>query len=298
MTARRGGGTARPAAYGAASIDVLRVEAGRLEPVRDLAAIEEPLEIRLDGEPFAVIMRTPGADRELAVGFLLSERVIAGAEDLGTIRHCTGPHGAVAPNVVNVSLAAGAAARARSMLARRRAVTTTSACGLCGRQTIDDLMAGIEPVAVSWSIDVGLAASLPASLRAAQDVFDDTGGLHAAGLFDRGGRLVASAEDVGRHNAVDKVVGGQVLLESGPLDDRLLIVTGRAGYEIVQKALVARIPFVASVSAPSSLAIDLARQGGLTLLGFVRGDSFNVYSAPERLRGLSPQPAPDRDDVP
>ena len=268
-------------------IDVTRVrqtgDTARAEAAPDVAAVEEPLEIRLDGVSFAVIMRTPGADRELAAGFLLAERIIGGFDDLGVIRHCTDPQDGHVPNVLDVTLGGGAAARASQALADRRLVTTNSSCGVCGRRTIDDLMTGIEPLPVSWRVPARTVASVPQALRAAQAVFDETGGLHGAGLFDRAGRLLSSAEDVGRHNAVDKVIGVQLLLDRLPLSDRLLVVSGRASYEIVQKALVARVPLVASVSAPSSLAIDLARQGGITLLGFVRGDTFNIYTGHDRI---------------
>jgi FdhD protein len=252
------------------------------EARQDVAAAEEPLEIRLDNAPFIVTMRTPGADRELAAGFLLAERIIDGPDDLGTIQHCTDPE-AAAGNVLNVTLAGDAIARARDALARRRAVTTTSACGVCGRQSIDDLMAGISPVAVTWSVAKDVITPLPDRLRASQAAFDATGGLHAAGLFDPTGSLRAVAEDVGRHNAVDKVIGAQLLMEQFPLSDRILFVSGRTSFEIVQKAIAARIPIVAAVSAPTSLAIDLARQAMVTLLGFVRGGSFNIYATPDRV---------------
>jgi FdhD protein len=264
-------------------IEIARVTASRAAPACDVAAVEEPLEIRLNGASFAVIMRTPGADRDLTAGFLLSERIITGAEELGTIRHCDDPNGEHAPNVVNVVLEDSAAARIDTLLASRRTMTATSACGVCGRRTIDDLITAVERISTSWHVSARVIDSLPGALRAAQDAFAETGGLHAAGLFDRDGSLVASAEDVGRHNAVDKVVGGQLLLERLPLDERVLFVSGRAGYEIVQKALVARIPIVASVSAPTSLAIELARDGGVTLLGFVRDGSFNIYTGAERI---------------
>jgi FdhD protein len=264
-------------------VELVKVTGGTMRTQRDVAATEEPLEIRLGGATFVVIMRTPGADRELAAGFLLSERIIDGHDDLGLIRHCMDPGGAQTPNVLNVTLAPGAASRVSAALAERRMVTTNSSCGVCGRKTIDDLMVGVEPLAVGWRVDARLIASLPEALRRSQPVFDETGGLHAAALFDRNGGLVGSAEDVGRHNAVDKVIGAAVLMERVPLDDRLLFVSGRTSYEIVQKALVARIPLLASVSAPSTLAIDLARRGGLTLLGFVRGDAFNVYSGIDRI---------------
>ena len=255
----------------------------RADTARDVAAVEEPLEIRLHDAPFVVIMRTPGADRELAAGFLAAERIISTADDLGVIRHCVDPEGERAPNVLNVTLAGAAAARVPEILGGRRAVNATSACGVCGRRTIEDLMAHVVAVRTVWTVTARVIDALPSALRETQNAFAETGGLHAAGLFDREGRLVSSAEDVGRHNAVDKVIGAQVLMERIPLDDRLLFVSGRAGYEIVQKALVARIPIVASVSAPSSLAIQLAREGGVTLLGFVRGAGFNVYTGAERI---------------
>jgi FdhD protein len=264
-------------------IEIARVAGSRMAAARDMAAVEEPLEIRLNGAPFLVIMRTPGADRELAAGFLLSERIVAGPDDLGVIRHCVDPNGEHAPNVVNVGLADPAASRVEALLAAGRFVPSSSACGVCGRRTIRDLMTGIEPVRASWRVSARVIDSLPGALRAAQAAFAETGGLHAAGLFDREGRLLASAEDVGRHNTVDKVIGAQLLMEQLPLEERLLAVSGRAGFEIVQKALVARIPVVASVSAPSSLAIALARDGGVTLLGFVRDGGFNIYTGAERI---------------
>lgn len=271
------------------SVELVKVAGGTMRTHRDVAVTEEPLEIRLDGASFVVIMRTPGADRELVAGFLLSERIIAGPDDLGVIRHCTDPEGRQTPNVLNVTLAPDAASRVSVALAERRMVTTNSSCGVCGRKTIDDLTVGIEPLAATWRVNARLIASLPDALRRVQPVFDETGGLHAAALFDAEGRLVGSAEDVGRHNAVDKVIGAAVLMERLPLNDRFLFVSGRASYEIVQKALVARIPLVASVSAASTLAIDLARRGGMTLLGFVRGDAFNVYSGIDRIELVNPE---------
>lgn len=260
----------------------MRVGATSSEQRQDVAATEEPLEIRLEGAPFVVTMRTPGADRELAAGFLLAERIIAGPDDLGTIQHCTDPD-AAAGNVLNVTLTGQASARATAALATRRLVTTTSACGVCGRQSIDDLMAGITPVECAWSVPRAVISMLPDRLRAAQSAFDATGGLHAAGLFDRSGSLTAVAEDVGRHNAVDKVIGSQILVERFPLGDRILFVSGRTSFEIIQKAVAARIPVVAAVSAPTSLAIELARDARVTLLGFVRGGGFNIYATPDRI---------------
>lgn len=265
------------------TVDVIRVGAGAAARVRDLAAAEEPLEIRLQGSPFVVTMRTPGADRELAAGFLLSERIITSADDLGAIRHCSAASAAAEGNVLNVLLVGQAAARAKAALAGRRLVTATAACGVCGRRSIDDLMLDAPPIVAGSSIAAASVTTLPGRLRAAQTVFDETGGLHAAGLFDCTGALVSIAEDVGRHNAVDKAIGSQLLSNRWPLGDVALFVSGRTSFEIVQKAVVAGVPIVAAVSAPSSLAIDLARAANVTLLGFVRGDTFNIYSGAERI---------------
>jgi FdhD protein len=274
-------------------VDVTRVRGTVRATEIDRAATEEPLEIRLHGRAFAVIMRTPGADRELAAGFLLAERVLKSADDLGAIEYCSDPGPAkagpyqgsgLAENIVNVTLANGSADEVDRLLAERRQVMTNSSCGLCGRLTIESLRSDVAALECAWTIDHATLASLPDRLRAAQGVFDETGGLHAAGLFTPDGTLETSAEDVGRHNAVDKVVGRMLMQERLPLSHHLLFVSGRASFEIVQKALLAGIPIVASVSAPSTLAIDLARESGVTLAGFVRGDGFNIYAHPGRIR--------------
>jgi FdhD protein len=265
------------------TVCVTRVRGAERVPARDQAATEEPLEIRLHDRPFAVIMRTPGADRELAAGFLLAEQVLRHADDLGTIEHCTDPAAEHPENIVNVTLVNGSAAALDSLLAGRRQVTMNSSCGLCGRVTIESLRADAPPLACAWRVSAATLLEIPGRLRGAQRLFDATGGIHAAGLFDADGTLHAAAEDVGRHNAVDKVVGRMIMADALPLGDRLLFVSGRASYEIVQKALLAGIPFVASVSAPSSLAIELAADAGITLVGFVRGDTFNIYTHPDRI---------------
>jgi FdhD protein len=249
----------------------------------DLVAVEEPLEIRLHGRPFAVTMRTPGDDRALAAGFLLSEGVIADASELGAVEHCRHPEYPERHNVVDVFLRGAAAAAIEERLAGRRQVATTSSCGLCGRVTIDSLATRAPALQPAWSIPRQLAASLPERLRERQAVFDDTGGLHAAGLFDLQGSCLRSAEDVGRHNAVDKVIGALLLDEGLPADRHALVVSGRTSYEILQKAWLAGIGLVCAVSAPSSLAVDLADRGGITLLGFVREGGFNVYTHPARI---------------
>jgi FdhD protein len=266
------------------SFEIVRVRGGAREKTTDRAAAEEPLEIRLHGRPFATIMRTPGADRELAAGFLLAERVVRSLDDIGTIEHCTDRRSEKPEpqqNVVNVILVDES--RLECALGARRQTTASASCGVCGRETIESLTADLAPIRSPLSVSVGDVATLPQRLRKAQRVFDETGGLHAAGLFAADGRLVDVAEDVGRHNAVDKVIGGRLLRDELPLADRLLCVSGRTSFEIVQKAAVAGVPLVAAVSAPSSLAIDLANASGVTLVGFVRGDSFNIYTYPERI---------------
>jgi len=264
--------------------DVVRIEAGRVARRRDVAAREEPLEIRFGGSPFVVIMRTPGSDRELAAGFLLSERIITHVGDIASIQHCTDKEARDPGNVLNVWLTGDAATRAAEALAHRRAVTANSSCGVCGRRSIDDLLCNVQRTESAWTLSPGVIAGMPATLRATQTAFDETGGLHAAGVFDRDGVLVSSAEDVGRHNAVDKVIGRELFLDRIPLSDRVLFVSGRTSFEIVQKAVVAGIPLVAAVSAPSSLAIELARDANVTLLGFVRGDACNIYSGAHRIQ--------------
>ena len=265
------------------SVGVVRVRGGARADGSDRAATEEPLEVRLHDRSFAVIMRTPGADRELAAGFLLAERVITGADELGTIAHCTDPAAEHRENIVNVTLTNGSAAAIDRLLAGRRHVTTSSACGMCGRQTIESLAADVAPVRADWTIAAFAISALPVRLRERQAVFDETGGLHAAGLFHRDGHLIDVAEDVGRHNAVDKIVGRMLMREALPLADHILCVSGRTSFEIVQKAIVAGIPIVAAVSAPSSLAIELAAEFGVTLIGFIRGDRFNIYAHPGRI---------------
>jgi FdhD protein len=261
--------------------DVVRVSGGASATRPDVAAAEEPLEIRLNGAPFMVTMRTPGADEDLAVGLLLSERLLGSDPGTGRIKGLSRVVPGSDPNIVEVFIDDERAAKA---LSERRLVTATSACGVCGRQSIDDLMRGVPRLDAGITVAAAVVASLPERLRAAQAAFDETGGLHAAGLFDAEGTLVGVAEDVGRHNAVDKVIGSQLRAGRLPLGDRALMVSGRTSFEIVQKAVVAGIPILAAVSAPSSLAVDLAREANLTLLGFVRGDTFNIYAGADRIR--------------
>jgi FdhD protein len=275
-------------------VTVDRVRPSGLERAIDHAATEEPMEIRLHGDPFAVVMRTPGADVELTAGFLWSERAISTLAELGTIARCadgevwpgTGPAPgpAARENVVNVTLV-GVDVAAR--LADRRRVLTNASCGVCGRLTLESLRADAPAITARWSIDAGVLGDLPRRLREGQAIFDQTGGLHAAGLFSPDGTLITEAEDIGRHNAVDKVVGRMLLAENVPLAEHVLVVSGRASFEIVQKAFLAGIPIVAAVSAASSLAIDLAHETGITLVGFLRGSTFNVYANGWRIEKLN-----------
>ncbi|WP_242394306.1 formate dehydrogenase accessory sulfurtransferase FdhD [Anaeromyxobacter oryzisoli] len=261
----------------------------------DAVAVEEPLEIRVDGDRIATTMRTPGADHDLALGFLHAEGIIAGAEDVGSIFHCGRLGDEGYGNVLDVTSAGGHRIDPERILDSRRFIPVSSACGVCGREAIDRLLARVPEVVAERRIDRALVAGAMDALRTRQPVFQRTGGLHAAVLVDAAGAVLAAAEDVGRHNAVDKVVGA--LLREGRLGARapedgrpaLLAVSGRAGFEIVQKAAVAGVPVVASVSAPSSLAVDLAVRAGVALLGFVRGDRMNVYAHAWRLDPAAPR---------
>ncbi|MEV0050540.1 formate dehydrogenase accessory sulfurtransferase FdhD [Saccharopolyspora shandongensis] len=269
---------------------VLRIRDGVRSQRPDTLTAEEPMEIRVGGRPLTVTMRTPGHDFDLAVGFLVSEGVIGSAHDVTSIRYCAGAtsDGGNTYNVVDVALAPGVAPPDASL---ERNFYTTSSCGLCGKASLDAVRTTTTwPLGDdSLRIDLSTLAVLPDRLREAQRVFDSTGGLHAAGLFTADGRLTCLREDVGRHNAVDKVVGDALRAGRLPLRDSVLMVSGRASFELVQKAVMAGIPALAAVSAPSSLAVDLAAEAGLTLIGFLRGTSMNVYSGAERLR---PDPVP------
>jgi FdhD protein len=252
----------------------------------DYLTVEEPFEVRIDGRSLAVIMRTPGHDFELAMGFLLTEGVISGVDEVLAIEDATGDDGLPLANVVNVSLRERGQSEASvpRSAAFERHFAVSASCGLCGKNSIDDLMLSLPPVQPG---DVRFSASriyeLAAKLRAGQSVFSHTGGLHAAGLFTEEGELCLLREDVGRHNAVDKIIGHGLLHAGFPYNRHLLMVSGRTSFEIIQKALLARIPCVAAISAPSSLAVELANQGGISLIGFLRDRSMNVYTHPERI---------------
>ena len=259
-------------------VQVVHVSAEDRRTRADAAAAEEPLEVRVNGEPFAVIMRTPGADAQLTAGFLHAERLIRSASDLKSLER---DH--AAPNVMLACLDERASGEfARSAEARRR-MAVNSSCGICGRATIESLRVDAPPIAADWTVHPNVITAFPRALRDAQAVFEETGGLHAAGIFDPDGRIHEVAEDIGRHNAVDKVIGRMLLTGRLPLDRAVLFVSGRTSFEIVQKAFLAGIPVVGAVSAPSSLAVELAEEAGITLLGFVRGATFNVYSCARRI---------------
>jgi FdhD protein len=236
--------------------------------------VEEPLEIRIAGKPLCVLMRTPGHDQELAAGLLLTEGLIHGGADLKAVRPLMRKE---ACNAINVSLANAPIAQ------EERRLLVSAACGLCGKATIAELHRQFPPLDSDVTVHVGVLHTLAHTLRAHQAAFERTGGLHAAALFDLTGDLRLIREDVGRHNAVDKVLGHAVLARWLPLDRHILMVSGRASFEILQKALAARIPVIAAVSAPSLLAVDFAASSGQTLAGFLREGRLNVYSHPERI---------------
>lgn len=252
-------------------------------PRPEQVAVEEPMEVRVNGAPFAVIMRTPGADRDLACGFLLAEDVVHGPDEIGLVEYCLDADDEGRNNVLNVTVLGDAVRRLDDRLSNRRQVMMTASCGLCGRRTIESLRSRVATVDGGWTVSASVVASMPETLREVQKVFEATGGLHAAGLFDLEGHLLWMAEDVGRHNAVDKITGRMLLERRLPLSRTMLQVSGRTSFELVQKALLAGIPLIAAVSAPSSLAIDLAREAGITLCGFVRGETFNVYAHEDRV---------------
>ncbi|MEV6126189.1 formate dehydrogenase accessory sulfurtransferase FdhD [Streptomyces violaceusniger] len=273
---------------------VIRIRDGAVSTRPDTLVAEEPLEIRLNGKPLAITMRTPGDDFALAAGFLVSEGVLGRADELANIVYCAGAteDGSNTYNVVDVTLAPGVPVPDITL---ERNVYTTSSCGLCGKASLDAVR-----TTARWALADGLGdgadggsppvriepetlSVLPDRLRAAQRVFDRTGGLHAAGLFTPDGELLDLREDVGRHNAVDKLVGRALQQGLLPLSGSVLMVSGRASFELAQKAVMAGIPVLAAVSAPSSLAVDLAAETGLTLVGFLRGTSMNVYAGEQRL---------------
>jgi FdhD protein len=253
--------------------DVTRFIDGSREHAEDALVVEEPLEIRLGEKPVSVTLRTPGDDFDLAAGFLFSESILRDAADIATIRHWG------SPNVVRVDLREGVHVDLQRL---QRHFYSTSSCGVCGKVSIDALRVQTSALTSGVRVTAGIINALPDALRAQQKNFDATGGIHAAGIFSSDGTLLRVREDVGRHNAVDKVLGS-FFREGAALEDRILVVSGRTSFEIVQKAIVARVPILAAVGAPSSLAVELAREFNLTLLGFVRDGRFNVYAGHERI---------------
>ena len=272
---------------GVARREVRKVAEGVLQaPAEDDVVAEEPLEIRAQGETLAITMRTPGADRELAVGFLFAEGVIASREDVGRVSHCGRPDQEGYGNTIDVVPGPGVSLDIDRLSATRRGTLTTAACGVCGRRSVDDVIARCAPLPVGPGT-IAATAILEAveGLRTRQPNFARTGGIHGAALHDAAGAVLSAFEDIGRHNAVDKVVGALVLTGRIPgTEAALLVVSGRASYEVVQKASAAKVPVIASVSAASSLAVDLARASGITLCGFVRNGKMTVYAHPERIR--------------
>jgi FdhD protein len=274
-------------------LDIHRWQAGKWHATSDEVAAEEPLQLLLDGEPLSIVMRTPGNDLELALGLLFAERVIAGVADIKRVAVSAEAADEVQSesalpfpidatmlesNFVDVHLSANAPGRRP-----QRSVLASSACGVCGQTLAEDLAVDFPPLPSGPFLDAAILPSLPEALRSEQGVFDRTGGLHAAGLFSPQGLLLHAREDIGRHNAVDKVIGRLLLDGRLPTHDAILAVSGRAGYELVQKAATAGIPALVAVGAPSSLAVQVARRSGMTLVGFLRDGRFNVYSGAERL---------------
>lgn len=262
---------------------VRRIRPGSTDSRADTLAVEEPLEIRINGESISVTMRTPGSDIDLTHGFLLTEGLIDSREDISVIRYCDGvdEQGRNTYNVLDVTM------REHHTLPDIAARTsyTTSSCGVCGKASLDSvrLASNYRPADDPCTVDVATLTKLPEQLRKAQKTFDLTGGVHGAALFRTDGTLLTTREDVGRHNAVDKVIGWAVQERLLPLRDTILVVSSRASFELAQKAVMAGIPILAAVSAPSSLAVDLGNETGLTIIGFLRGESMNVYSAGHRV---------------
>lgn len=280
----------RAASRTRASVRVVEEERRRARS--DYLATEEPLEIRLVAgnttQTIGVTMRTPGSDFELAVGFLYGEGVIGSREDVRRVTYCVDPD--VDPeqqyNIVNVELAATSMPDLRSL---ERHFYTSSACGVCGKATLESLhLRGCTVLPPGPAVTPEIFYDLPEKLREAQGIFEATGGLHACGLFDADGRLICAKEDVGRHNAVDKIVGWAVMNDKLPLHDNVVMVSGRSSFEIVQKSLAAGAPILCAVSAPSSLAVSVAREFDMTLIGFLRGKRFNVYAGAHRITESPP----------
>src|SRR5947207_8059290 len=271
----------------APGVQVRRWEAGGWSDSPDAVVTEEPVQLLLDGAPLSVVMRTPGHDVELALGLFYAEGIVRSAAEVGTVRISaesgeSEPAIAVDPSIMDsnqVDVRLAQAPRRKP----ERSMMSSSACGVCGAVMIEDLRRDLAPLPAGLRVSAALLPRLVEQLRTRQGVFERTGGLHAAGLFTPEGESICTREDIGRHNAVDKVAGRMLLEGRLPANESILVVSGRAGYEIVQKSITAGIPVLAAVGAPSSLAVALAREFGQTLVGFLRGERFNVYASPERL---------------
>ncbi len=264
------------------SFTIVRVDSATASRIEDTVVVEEPLEIRVNNSSLGVTMRTPGDDFDLAFGLLWTEGLIHSAQDVGTIAYCPDEHDPGLKNVLNATLV-----DKEVRITSNRTAWASSSCGLCGKSTIDAIRQKSRRIRSAVAIEYDTLIELPDRMRAHQVNFNRTGGIHAAGLFDMSGKLLLLREDLGRHNAVDKVLGA-ALRANVPIGDLVLLVSGRLGFEIAQKAAVAGVPVVASVSAPSSLAIDLAQEIGMTAVGFVRNRSVNIYSHPQRIiNGIS-----------
>lgn len=262
------------------TIDILRLSANRaIVQCRDEMAVEEPLEIRVEGHTLAVVMRTPGDDRELAAGFLLSEGMVRSASDLFDITVCV-PAGS-SGNAVDAALAKPGTFDPTNF---SRHVFTSSSCGLCGKTSIAAILERKAPLEDTITVTAKTLGALPAQLAQVQSNFHRTGGLHACGLFSPAGELLAFREDVGRHNALDKLAGWALLTRRTPLAGSIVLLSGRASFEMLQKAYTAGIPIIAAIGAPSSLAVDFARESGQTLVGFLRPETMNIYAGSERIR--------------
>src|SRR5882724_914870 len=258
--------------------NVVRYDAGVQHVGRDSLAIEEPLEIRVRGRAISITMRTPGHDDELAAGFLVTENIVRNPSDILRIEPCQRTDSG---NIINVVLDPMVNVDFEKLT---RHVFASSSCGLCGKASIDSVHQHFDPIESKMTISAKTLTQLPERLRANQQTFTQTGGLHAAAIFDRSGKLLVLREDVGRHNAVDKVLGFGLLENLLPFDEHILLVSGRASFEIMQKALAARIPIILAISAPSSLAVEFARDSGQTLVGFLRGQTMNIYAGGDRIR--------------
>ena len=259
-------------------VHVMKISEDHSQHIEDEVVVEEPVEIRVNGESVSVTMRTPGDDFDLAAGLLWTEGIIQSASEIGSIAYCPDEEQPELKNIVNITLVDNT-----RKIVPSRLTWTNSSCGLCGKASLDAIRQVCRPISSVMTVQHDVLYALPARLREAQANFDRTGGIHAAALFDNAGRMLLLREDLGRHNAVDKVLGGALRSGAIKTSETVMMVSGRLGFEIAQKALVAGVPVLVSVSAPSSLAVELAEDFGMTAVGFLRGRSMNVYAHPERI---------------